>query len=128
MTEHRDDVHVNTSDLKKGERIVVQRDEAGRISSVRKVDDPCWIVTAYYGDPMHADVVSIRLLRTRLTKVPVVGHLFITLNTLYLSMGRSKLGQWWSSQLATKKPNFARLITQPICTALASFAPHHERD
>lgn len=60
----------------------------------------CWIATAYFRDPNHAEVVRLREWRTQLFNTPFIGGTVRSLNEAYHWFGRRWLGAWWRDSVA----------------------------
>jgi hypothetical protein len=84
-----------------------------------KHSDSCWVVTAYYGTPYHANVEAIKGLRSSLLAQPLLGPTVDRINNGYHLLGRSAFGQWWKNQLAgDSHANLPRLLSAVICRIL----------
>ena len=83
-----------------------QREQEKRKAASGKEDSSCWVATAYFNDPYHADVETLRALRSRLRNNSVYRPAINTLDNVYHTIGRSKLGQKWA-QLTRDKENFS---------------------
>ncbi len=77
----------------------------------------CWIVTAYYGHPDHPSVNLIRAYRSDLLARPRSGRVIEIINRFYFTVGDSRFGQWWCSQLSVKS-RIPHLITGVLCRLL----------
>lgn len=81
-------------------------------------DSSCWIVTAYYGNPYHPSVESIKALRAYLMSLPVVGQGVAQINGVYQRVGEASFGRWWVTKLSDSHTNFPKLLSRLICYAL----------
>lgn len=83
-----------------------------------KDKDSCWVVSAYYGNPYHPNVQTIRELRDSLLAKPLLGPVIEQVNVSYYRLGESAFGSWWRRQLADSQNNLPRLLSACICRFL----------
>ncbi|MCB0210840.1 MAG: hypothetical protein KDJ52_15990 [Anaerolineae bacterium] len=106
-------------DLNVGERLIIKRNKQGDIIEVtREKKSDCWVVTAYYGDPLDPHVCAIRELRDYLSNKVIVGTWVTWANSQYQKLGRSRTGMWWASQLREAEQNMPKVITGHLCRGL----------
>lgn len=67
---HENDIPVDTSNLKPGERIIITRDKQGRVTEIQKVN--CWVVTATFGKSSRELVQVRRGCRNRFVYNPLM--------------------------------------------------------
>ena len=78
----------------------------------------CWLATAYFGDPLHPDVVLLR--RWRDSRIAgrsdqEIGKVLVRLaNTAYLSLGRTRFGIWWAQGL--RSPCVSAIGVRQACS------------
>lgn len=74
-------------------------------------EDSCWIVTAFYGDPFHPDVVAIRDFRSSLVEVPFLGKWVSSINDGYHFLGKTTFGVWWRDEVARSKYSIPHILS-----------------
>ncbi|MCK4302770.1 MAG: hypothetical protein KAY24_00875 [Candidatus Eisenbacteria sp.] len=84
----------------------------------KRIFEDCWIVTAYYGSPHHPRVTAIRGLRDRLLVSRFAGPPMTLIDSLYRSVGKTTMGQWWISKLEEPGSQLPRAVTRPLCDVL----------
>lgn len=116
-------VSVDVSSLKKGEKLVYNYDEKGRVKEIKRQDDsgPCWVVTAYYGDPFHENVCKIRSLRENLIENKRFGFLFLFINELYLVIGKTEFSKYWIKKVKENN-SIHQKLSKIICELLLKVA------
>ena len=112
-------ISVDVSNLKKGEKLVYNYDDKGRVSEIsRQESSSCWVVTAYYGHPYHSNVCSIRELRENLIGNNYFGFLFRFINNLYLYIGQTKFSNWWVKKVEEDRLSIPYKISKKLCEFL----------
>lgn len=116
------DLNVDTSGLKTGEKFVYTRDDKGRVTEVRKEavktdSGGCWIATAYYGDPLHCEVCTLRNKRNSLMEKPYIGFFVTVINNLYQFIGKSHFGKDWAKK-AGREGTIQNSMSAFICKSL----------
>jgi len=118
----RDDINIDASRLKVGEKIVYDRDSEGRVISVEKRDgNSCWVVTAYYGHPYHENVCKIRSFKDKLIGNVFFGYFFLGIYKLYLFIGSSNFGSYWKEKV-NDCDSIQRKISGILCNILLKFS------
>ena len=124
MADDKQGINVDSSGLKAGESLKFDRDDKGNVTKVTKVEPSgtCWVVTAYYGDPMPPNVRQIRGKRDNLIQESAIGGSLKQVDSVYRAIGRSSFGQWWIQRVSANHSSVQRKISGCICTVLFWFS------
>ena len=73
MTDNKSqhDINIDQTGLKKGEKLIIRRDEKGRVTEIEK-RDACWVVTACYGEKSHELLYVTKACRKRFATNPLM--------------------------------------------------------
>jgi len=103
-------------EIPKGTKVIERKRVSGDTEYVVRRDpnygkDDCWIATAYFGDPYHPDVKTLRAARNYYTASGWFRPLVRGCNRLYYAIGRTKPARWWRSGLTVKGSTTRQILT-----------------